>query len=100
MHPISARHTLTVVSLQYRSRDKPWYTLGHGIVLMYIAIGLVMAIIYHISLRRENARRERGERDEVIPGVSEGDAKNGTYESVAEAKRDKGDEWSGYRYIL
>ncbi|KAI0730769.1 MFS general substrate transporter [Earliella scabrosa] len=92
-----------VSSNVYRSRDKPWYTLGHGIVLMYIAIGLVMAIIYHISLRRENARRERGERDEIIVGVNDGRtelAKNGTYASVAEAKQDKGDEWSGYRYTL
>ena len=70
---------------------------------MYIAIGLVMAIIYHIFLRRENARRERGERDEIIKGVNEDRtelAKNGTYASVAEAKQDKGDEWSGYRYTL
>ena len=89
---------------QYRARDAPWYTLGHGIVLMYIVIGLIMAVIYHVCLRRENARRERGERDEVIRGVNDGQAaelsKNGTYASVAEAKRDKGDEWSGYRYTL
>ena len=55
-------------------------------------------------LRRENAKRERGERDEIIVGVNEDkpglDPKNGRYESVAEAIRDKGDEWSGYRYTL
>ena len=49
-------------------------------------------------------RQQRGERDEVIRGVNDGQAaelsKNGTYASVAEAKRDKGDEWSGYRYTL
>lgn len=27
-------------------------------------------------------------------------AKNGRYASVEEAKREKGDEWSGYRYTL
>ncbi|TBU34082.1 MFS general substrate transporter [Dichomitus squalens] len=92
-----------VSSNVYRARDAPWYRLGHGIVLMYIAIGLVMAIIYHLCLRRENAKRERGERDEIIKGVNDGRtelAKNGTYASVADAKRDKGDEWSGYRYTL
>ena len=70
---------------------------------MYIAIGLIMAVVYHIFLRRENARRERGERDEIIKGVNDGRtelSKNGTYASVADAKQDKGDEWSGYRYTL
>ena len=89
--------------MQYRARDAPWYRLGHGIVLMYIAIGLITAIIYHLALRRENGKRARGERDEVIQGVNDGRtelAKNGTYKSVADAKRDKGDEWSGYRYTL
>ena len=89
--------------MQYRARDAPWYTLGHGIVLMYIGIGLVMAVIYFVYLKRENARRERGERDEIIKGVNDHRselARNGTYASVADAKRDKGDEWSGYRYTL
>ena len=27
-------------------------------------------------------------------------AKNGCYATVEDAKRDKGDEWSGYRYTL
>ena len=70
---------------------------------MYICIGLVMSVIYFVYLKRENARRERGERDEIIVGVNDGRtelAKNGTYASVAEAKQDKGDEWSGYRYTL
>ncbi|PIL24725.1 MFS general substrate transporter [Ganoderma sinense ZZ0214-1] len=92
-----------VSSNVYRAHDAPWYRLGHGIVLMYIAIGLIMAIIYHLALRRENGKRERGERDELIEGFNDGRtelAKNGTYKSVADAKRDKGDEWSGYRYTL
>ncbi|KAG7093052.1 hypothetical protein E1B28_009345 [Marasmius oreades] len=84
----------------YRQKDQPRYVLGHGLVLMYIGIGLSFSTIYLILAGRENARRERGERDEVIEGQSGGDEKNGTFESVAEAKREKGDEWSGYRYIL
>ena len=88
-----------VSSNVYRALDAPWYTLGHAVVLGYIAMGLVMAVIYRTFLVRENARRERGERDELIGGAG-GDAKNGTYETVADARRDKGDEWSGYRYTL
>ncbi|TFY63769.1 hypothetical protein EVJ58_g3075 [Rhodofomes roseus] len=90
-----------VSSNVYRANQKPWYTLGHGIVLAYIGIGLVCSVAYIILLKRENARRDRGARDEIIEGVNDGDkhlARNGTFASVAEAKREKGDHWSGYRY--
>jgi len=91
-----------VSSNVYRGVDKPWFRLGHGIVLMYIGIGWVTTLITIIYLRKENARRERGERDEVIapPEKHTGPAPNGVYESVEQAKREKGDSWSGYRYIL
>lgn len=56
-------------------------------------------MLYNL-LRLENKRRDSGERDEVIVGVQSGDSRNGYYESVEEARRDKTDEWSGYRYIL
>ncbi|KAF4573040.1 hypothetical protein EYR36_007550 [Pleurotus pulmonarius] len=86
----------------YRAEDRPWYTLGHGIVLAYIAIGWVCSLVFLILLKRENARRDRGERDEVIEGIDNKLAhpKNGTYESVDAARLDKGDEWSGFRYSL
>ena len=97
-------------ALQYRASDAPWYRLGHGLVLLYTGIGLVSSIAYYVCLRRENAARDRGERDEVIEGVfreSEGPEereerarRNGHFVSVEEAKRVKGDRWSGYRYIL
>jgi hypothetical protein len=97
-------------SLQYRASDAPWYRLGHGLVLLYIGIGNVSSIAYYIYVRRENAARDRGERDEVIEGVfrenegaeerEERAAGNGRFASVEEAKREKGDLWSGYRYIL
>ncbi|KAF7790035.1 hypothetical protein EIP86_000984 [Pleurotus ostreatoroseus] len=92
-----------VSSNVYRGQDKPWYTLGHGIILMYIVIALISAAIYRFLLKRENDRRMRGERDEIIEGVNDDRqdlAKNGTYSSIEEAKREKGDEWSGYRYTL
>jgi len=99
-----------VSSNVYRASDAPWYHLGHGIVLLYIGIGLVSSIAYSVFLRRENAARDRGERDEVIEGVlrenekaeerEERARRNGRFTSVEEAKREKGDRWSGYRYIL
>ncbi|KAI0954507.1 hypothetical protein AcW1_006382 [Taiwanofungus camphoratus] len=92
-----------VSSNVYRAQDKPWYTLGHGIVLMYIGIGLICSVSYLLLLKRENRKRDRGERDEIIKGVNEERtdlSRNGTFASVADAKREKGDEWSGYRYTL
>lgn len=78
---------------------------------MYIGFGIISSTTFYFLLRRENARRDRGERDEVIDGVDDDRkedadararraAKNGRFASVEEAKREKGDEWSGYRYTL
>ncbi|KAE9397794.1 MFS general substrate transporter [Gymnopus androsaceus JB14] len=88
-----------VSSNVYRATEEPWYPLGHGLVLLYIGLGLIATTTFLVLLRRENTKRERGERNEVIGGdKSSGHEINGTYETVADAKRDKGDEWSGYRY--
>lgn len=70
---------------------------------MYIGIALISAVAYRMLLKRENDRRDRGERDEVIEGVNddrEDLLKNGRFANVQEAKREKGDQWSGYRYTL
>ena len=87
---------------QYRAVDKPWYRLGHGIVLAYIAIGFFSSLLYLLLLRRENAIREAGHRDEIIEGVDNKRAheKNGQFESVEAARMEKGDLWSGFRYTL
>ena len=95
---------------QYRSKDRPWYSLGHGIVLAYIAIGLVSSVITRFVLKRENERREKGERDEVIlevenierrvPGGKGGDETNGIFANIDMARTEKGDKWSGFRYSL
>ena len=71
---------------------------------MYICIALICAVVYRTFLARENAARDRGERDEAIDGVN-GEradlaARNGRFASVEDAKREKGDAWSGYRYTL
>lgn len=70
--------------------------------MAYIAIGFFSSILFAYLLRRENLKRERGERDEVIDGVDNKRAQeyNGRYESIEAAKIDKGDEWSGFRYTL
>jgi len=69
---------------------------------MYIGVGLLSSIAYYFLLRAENARRDRGERDENI-GDKSGEGKNeenGRFATVEDAKREKGDRWSGYRYTL
>ena len=67
-------------------------------------MGFCAAVVMLLYLRRENELRKRGEREEIIVGVNdtmEGiNEKNGRYATVEDAKRDKGDKYSGYRYIL
>jgi len=60
------------------------------------------SVLFAILLRKENARRDRGERDEVIEGIENSNAHecNGRFKNVDEAKLVKGDEWSGFRYTL
>ena len=85
--------------------------------------------MYYLALRAENSRRDQGIRDEIIDGINDkggfiryhasscipliffhgvGDSKtvekavklNERFATVEDAKREKGDRWSGYRYIL
>jgi hypothetical protein len=35
----------THLQRQYMAKDKPWYRLGHGIVLLYIALGMPTLVI-------------------------------------------------------
>lgn len=66
---------------------------------MYIGIGMISTIVYHYFLVRENACRDRGERDEIIGKDGTGHEKNGRFATLEEAKMEKGDDWSGYRYM-
>jgi hypothetical protein len=74
--------------------------MGHGLVLMYIMFGIISTLCLRYFLKAENARRDRGERDEIIEGYEGGLEINGRFASVDEARREKGDKWSGYRYTL
>lgn len=88
---------------QYRAVDKPWYRLGHGIVLAYIAIGWLCSLLMLILLKRENRVRDEGLRDEVIDGTDNkcaDETRNGRFQTVEDARREKGDRWSGFRYTL
>ncbi|KAI9454442.1 MFS general substrate transporter [Russula earlei] len=91
-----------VISNVYRERDRPRYRLGHGTVLAYIAVCWLSSLVLYRPLRRENKARDRGELDEVIDDVENknADPDNGRYGSVADARREKGDRWSGFRYTV
>ena len=69
---------------------------------MYIGIGFFSSLITIYFLRKENRRRDRGERNEIIRGVNDSlePGKGPVYESLEHAKMEKGDGWSGYRYVL
>lgn len=50
----------------YRSKDAPVYHIGHGIVLMYVCIGIISTATYWWGIKRENKIRDAGARDEKI----------------------------------
>ncbi|KAK4704655.1 MFS transporter, ACS family, pantothenate transporter, partial [Phenoliferia sp. Uapishka_3] len=88
----------------YRAVQRPWYPLGHGIVLCYIGLGVLSNLVYWYFTKKENDARDRGERDEAIGGVPlakgelrDGKGHGGWYATIQDAKADKGDNWSGYR---
>lgn len=54
----------------YRTKDAPHYTLGHAIVLGYLAVGLLGgSILNYVMLKRENDKRRAGERDSWVAGL-------------------------------
>ena len=56
----------------YRKADAPRFKPGHGTVLGYEAAFLLGgSVLQHVLLRRENAKRARGERDVWIQGKTE-----------------------------
>ncbi|CAA9964615.1 Pantothenate transporter liz1 [Pyrenophora teres f. maculata] len=56
----------------YRSKDKPRYFLGHGVVLAYLSLWLLGgSIATRILLARENRKRVQGLRDAWVEGKSE-----------------------------
>lgn len=56
----------------YREADAPRFYPGHGTVLAYLVVFLFGgSIVQYVLLRRENAKRRRGERDHWIEGLDQ-----------------------------
>ncbi|CAI7604650.1 unnamed protein product [Penicillium pancosmium] len=56
----------------YRDEDKPRYYPGHGTVLAYLVLfEFGGSLLQYILLRRENAKRRRGERDHWVEGLNQ-----------------------------
>ena len=98
-------------------------------MLAYICLCLLASLAYLLTLKAENFRRDQGLADEIIDGVNDqgllicchgwpyyplirfrgvGDPEtveklsklNGRFATIEDAKKEKGDKWSGYRYML
>ena len=55
----------------YRSTDGPRFFLGHGFAFGYLCANVLVVGTLWMVLRRENARRDRGERNERLTGIAE-----------------------------
>ena len=55
----------------YRSNDGPRFFLGHGFALGYLVANIAVVGLLWIVLRRENTKRDKGERNARLNGVSE-----------------------------
>ncbi|KAK1138378.1 hypothetical protein N8T08_002662 [Aspergillus melleus] len=56
----------------YRGKDGPKFYPGHGTVLGYLVVFLFGgSLVQYILLRRENAKRRRGDRDHWVQGLSQ-----------------------------
>ena len=55
----------------YRTESAPRFFLGHAFAFGYLIINVLVVGTLWIVLKRENARRERGERDAKLQGISD-----------------------------
>ncbi|KAK7754049.1 hypothetical protein SLS62_003895 [Diatrype stigma] len=74
-------------SFIYRTQDKPEYKLGHGLSLAFVFCSACLFATTSFLLRRENRKRDRGERDHILEGKTE--------EEIARL----GDYHPSYRYL-
>jgi MFS family permease len=54
----------------YRSRDGPRFFVGHGFAMGYLCANVIVVGTLWAILRAENARRDRGERNERLVDIS------------------------------
>lgn len=58
----------------YRGADKPNFYPGHGTVLAYLVLfQFGGSLLQYILLRKENTKRRRGDRDNWMVGLDQGD---------------------------
>ncbi|KAJ9258162.1 hypothetical protein DTO195F2_5387 [Paecilomyces variotii] len=76
-----------ISSYIYRTQDAPVYTLGHAVMLGFVTSTAIILTAMSFVLRRENQKRDRGERDYLLEGKTE--------EEVAKL----GDKHPHYRYM-
>ncbi|GAA5890583.1 hypothetical protein JCM6882_002970 [Rhodosporidiobolus microsporus] len=74
----------------YRKQDSPHYYLGHGVVLGFVAIGLVCAPAYAFALKRKNSQKER---ELALP-----ESERPVY--TVEELRDMGDRAPEFKYTI
>jgi hypothetical protein len=73
----------------YITGERPRYWTGHSVVLAYQVLFLLGgSIAMHILLRRENAKRRSGQRDNMLDGLTD------------EQKWIKGDKRPDFMYTL
>ncbi|KAK0536904.1 hypothetical protein OC842_001814 [Tilletia horrida] len=75
----------------------PWYPVGHGIVLLYLVIGVVTTSLYWYIIADANKRKSRGEWDETIldPSLSQAEVQVALDKAREEERRR--DEADGLR---
>lgn len=54
----------------YRSPDSPEYYPGHGIMLAYLVVFLLLgSAVQYFMLRSENRKRQSGQREHLVEGL-------------------------------
>jgi MFS family permease len=76
-----------ISSYIYVTKDAPRYTLGHAVMLGFVLYSASTYAFVSLMLRRENRKRDWGERDNVLIGKTE------------EEIMQMGDKHPDYRYI-
>lgn len=71
----------------YRAKDSPRYTLGHGLEIGFVSVGIIATLIQVAGYRRINKNRDRK--------MAEG----GEHQYTAEEMSAQGDKSVTFRYM-
>ena len=56
----------------FLSEESPRFWTGHGVCLGFLTIGALGGSIFmHFALKRENAKRKSGKRDDMLAGMTD-----------------------------